>query len=173
MCRDFSATPTRAKGINRRVLKFAGCVQHYNNFWPHFEKQGGCHGRFSAKKDSNSAYISLITGPGGLACEATLLKIMGWKSDVFRFDLEPLFQGQTRQGFITHLLLVLEVWDVKPINRNSWDGNLLVWSHLTLGPLLQGETRIAKLKSAHSSLIIGSRGWRLKVRLKSAYNSCE
>ena len=27
-----------------------------------------------------------------------------------------------------------------------------------LGPLLQGQTRIAKLKSAYKSLIIGSRG---------------
>ena len=27
-----------------------------------------------------------------------------------------------------------------------------------LGPLLQGETRIAKLKSAYNSLIIGRRG---------------
>ena len=27
-----------------------------------------------------------------------------------------------------------------------------------LGPLLQGQTRIAKLKSAYSSLIIGPRG---------------
>ena len=27
-----------------------------------------------------------------------------------------------------------------------------------LGPLIQGQTRIAKLKSAYNSLIIGSRG---------------
>ena len=35
---------------------------------------------------------------------------------------------------ITHLLLVLEVWDGKPTYRKSWAGNLLVWSDLTLGP---------------------------------------
>ena len=29
-----------------------------------------------------------------------------------------------------------------------------------LGPLLQGQTRIAKLKSAYNSLIIGPRGLR-------------
>ena len=29
---------------------------------------------------------------------------------------------------------------------------------LDLGPLLQGQTRIAKLKSAYNSLIIGRRG---------------
>ena len=34
---------------------------------------------------------------------------------------------------ITRLLLVLEVWDGKPTYRNSWAGNLLVWSDLTLG----------------------------------------
>ena len=33
---------------------------------------------------------------------------------------------------ITRLLLVLEVWDGKPIYRKSWAGNLLVWSDLTL-----------------------------------------
>ena len=29
-----------------------------------------------------------------------------------------------------------------------------------LGPLLQGQTRIAKLISAYNSFIIGPRGWR-------------
>ena len=31
-----------------------------------------------------------------------------------------------------------------------------MWSDLTLGPLLQGQTMTAKLKSAYNSLIIGS-----------------
>ena len=44
-----------------------------------------------------SAYISLIFGPRGLACETNLQKIMGWEScDVVRFYLGPLLQGQTR-----------------------------------------------------------------------------
>ena len=34
-----------------------------------------------------------------------------------------------------------------------------------LGPLLQGQTRIAKLKSAYSSLVIGSRGLEWKTNL--------
>ena len=34
-----------------------------------------------------------------------------------------------------------------------------------LGPLLQGQTRIAKLKSAYYSLIIGSRGLRWETNL--------
>ena len=59
---------------------------------------------------------------------------------------------------ITHLLLVLEVWDGKPTYRKSWAGNLLVWSDLTLDPSFQGQTRIAKLKSAYNSLIIGLTG---------------
>ena len=37
---------------------------------------------------------------------------------------------------ITHLLLVLEVWDGKPTYRKSWTGNLLVWLDLTLDPSL-------------------------------------
>ena len=42
--------------------------------------------------------------------------------------------------------------------RISWAGNHLVWSDLTLGPLLQGQTRIPKHKSAYNGLIIGPRG---------------
>ena len=35
---------------------------------------------------------------------------------------------------ITHLLLVLEVCNVKLTYRKLWAGNLLMWSDLTLGP---------------------------------------
>ena len=38
----------------------------------------------------------------------------------------------------------------------SWESNGVDRFHL--GPLLQGKTRIAKLKSAYNSLIIGPRG---------------
>ena len=34
-----------------------------------------------------------------------------------------------------------------------------------LGPLLQGQMRIAKLKSAHNSLIIGPRGLQCETNL--------
>ena len=57
---------------------------------------------------------------------------------------------------ILPLLLVLEVWDGKPTCRKSWAGNLLVWSDLTFGPLLQGQIRTAKLKSAYNSLIMST-----------------
>ena len=89
---------------------------------------------------------------------------MGWESfGVVGFDLGPLLQGQTRIAkklklLITRLLLVLEVWDGKPTYRKSWAVNLLAWSDLTFfRPLLQGQTRIAKVKSAYNSLIIDPR----------------
>ena len=47
---------------------------------------------------------------------------------------------------------------MKPTYRKSCAANLLMWSDFTLGPLLQGQTRIAKLQSAYNSLIIGPRG---------------
>ena len=36
---------------------------------------------------------------------------------------------------------------------------------LDLGPLLQGQTKIAKLKSAYNSLIIGPRGLKCETNL--------
>ena len=57
---------------------------------------------------------------------------------MFRFDHGPLLQGQTGRAkfkvLITHLLLVLEVCNVKPTYKKSWARNLLMWSDLTLGP---------------------------------------
>ena len=35
---------------------------------------------------------------------------------------------------ITCLLLILEVCNVVPTYRESWAGNLLMWSDLTFGP---------------------------------------
>ena len=61
-------------------------------------------------------------------------------SDVVRFDLGPLLQGQTRienlKVLITPLLLVQEFFHVKTTtcNRKSSAGNLLMWSDLTLDP---------------------------------------
>ena len=73
---------------------------------------------------------------------------------------------------ITRLLLVLEVWDGEPTYRKSLARNLLVWSDLTFGPLLQGQMSIAKLKSAYNSLIIGPRGlgWKPTYRKSWAVN---
>ena len=63
---------------------------------------------------------------------------MGWESSgAVGFDLGPPLQGQTRIAklisALTCLLLVLKVWDGKPIYRKSWAANLLMWSDLTLG----------------------------------------
>ena len=96
---------------------------------------------------------------------------MGWESsDVVRFDLGPLLQGQTRipklKVLITHLLVVLEVCNVKPKCRKSWTGILLMCSYLSFGPLLQGQTRIAKLKNAYNLLIIGPRGLGCETNLE-------
>ena len=47
--------------------------------------------------DFKSAYISLNFDPEGLACDANLYEIVGWESsDIVRFDLRPLIQGETR-----------------------------------------------------------------------------
>ena len=67
---------------------------------------------------------------------------MGWESsDVVRFDLGSLLQGQTRiakpKVLITHSLLVLEVCNVKPTSRKSRAGNLLMWSDLTFDPFFK------------------------------------
>ena len=64
---------------------------------------------------------------------------MGWESfGVVGFDLGPSFkvkQGEPNlKVLITHLLLVVDVWDDKPTYRKPWAGNLLVWSDLTFGP---------------------------------------
>ena len=59
---------------------------------------------------------------------------------------------------ITHLLLVLDVWDGKPTYRKSWAGNLLAWSDLTLGPSFEVKRGSPNLKSAYNSLIIDPSG---------------
>ena len=45
-------------------------------------------------------------------------------------------------------------------SQTSRSNNKRVLSTFKFGPLLQGQTRIAKLKSAYNSLIIGPRGLR-------------
>ena len=88
---------------------------------------------------------------------------MGWESsDVVRFDLEPLIQGQRGQpnlkGLITHLLLVLKVCNVKPTCRILWAGNLLM-SDLTFGPsfkVKQWFTGLGELSFQWIQICIGS-----------------
>ena len=55
---------------------------------------------------------------------------------------------------ITHLLLVLKVWDGKPTYRKSWAGNLLVWSDLTLGPSFKVKRGQPNLKVLITHLLL-------------------
>ena len=86
-----------------------------------------------------------------------------------RFDLGPLFRGQTRiakvKSAYNHSLLFLEVCNLRPTYRKSCVKNLLMWSNLSFGPLLQGQMREAKVKSAYNSLIIDPRGLQCETNL--------
>ena len=87
--------------------------------------------------DFKSAYISLIIGTRGFQCVTNLQEIMGWESSgvVRSFKVK---QGYPNfKVLITRLLLVLEVYNVKPTYRKSWSGNLLMWQDLTLGPFFK------------------------------------
>ena len=64
---------------------------------------------------------------------------MGWESsDVSDLTLGPSFKFKRGQPnlkvFVACLLLVLEVFNVKPTYKKSWAGNLLMWTDLTLVP---------------------------------------
>ena len=52
---------------------------------------------------------------------------------------------------ITHLLLILEVCNVKPTYRISWTGNLLMLSDLTFGPRSRSKDGSVALVSCLSS----------------------
>ena len=60
---------------------------------------------------------------------------------------------------ITHLLLVLEVWDGIPTYRKSCAGNLLVWSDLSLGPSLKVKCGWANLKVLITHLLLVLEVW--------------
>ena len=95
---------------------------------------------------------------------------MGWESfDVVRFDLETLFQAQTR---ITKLKSAYNLLIIGPRGLQCETNLLEIMgqksSHVIrfdLGPLLQGQMRRAKLKSAYNPLIIGPRGLQCETNL--------
>ena len=66
---------------------------------------------------------------------------------------------------ITHLLLVLEVWDGKPTYRKSWAENLLVCSDLTLYPSFKVKRGYPSLKVLITLLTIGTRGLQSETNL--------
>ena len=85
---------------------------------------------------------------------------MGWESfGVVGFDLRLLLQGHTRiakpKVFITMLLLILKICNVKPTCVVGFD----------LGLLLQGHTRIAKPKSAYYYVIIDPKDLQCETNL--------
>ena len=55
---------------------------------------------------------------------------------------------------ITHLLLILDVWDGKPTYRKSCAGNLLVCSDLTLGPSFKVKRGQLNLKVLITRLLL-------------------
>ena len=86
------------KNIKATLFQFAGYIHNHkllpgNTFGLILTNEMVAKGVSSVM---NSAYISLIIGPRGLQCETNLWEIMGWESsDVDRFYLGPLVQGQT------------------------------------------------------------------------------
>ena len=75
-------------------------------------------------------------------------------SDVVRFDLGPLLQGQTRIGKLksAYNLLIMGPRGLQ-CETNLWE--IMGWKssdvvRLDLGPLLEGQMKIAKLKSAYN-----------------------
>ena len=77
--------------------------------------------------------------------------------------LEPSFKVKRGQPnlkvFITRLLLIPEVWDVKPTCMISWAGDLLMWSGLTLGPSFKVKrwfTDFGELSFRRIQICIGS-----------------
>ena len=86
-------------------------------------------------------------------------------SDVVRFDLGPLLQGQTRIAELKsayNWLIIdprLEVWDGKPTYRKSWAGNLLAWLDLTLGPSFKVKRGQPNLKVLITCLLLVLEVW--------------
>ena len=60
---------------------------------------------------------------------------------------------------ITHLLLVIEVWDGKPTYRKSWAGNILMLSDLTLDPSFKVEQEYPNLKVLIIRLLLVVQVW--------------
>ena len=57
------------------------------------------------------------------------------------------------------------------VNRHleSWAGNLLMWFDLTLDPLLQGQTRKAKLKVLITRLLLVLEVWNGKPTYRKSW----
>ena len=70
---------------------------------------------------------------------------------------------------ITRLLLVLEVWDGKPIYRKSWAGNLVVRSDLILGPSFKVKRGQPNLKVLITRLLLVLKVWDGKPAYRKSW----
>ena len=70
---------------------------------------------------------------------------------------------------MTHLLLVLGVWDGKPTYGKSWAGNLLVWSDLTLGPSFKVKRGQPSLKVLITCLLLVLDVWDGKPAYRKSW----
>ena len=92
---------------------------------------------------------------------------MGCKfSDVVRFDLGPLFQGQTRLSKLksannSHII------DPRALQHETNLSEIMGFEfsdvRFDLEPPLEGQTTLAKLKSTYNSLIIVPRGFQCET----------
>ena len=94
-------------------------------------------------------------------------------SDVVRFDLRPLLQGEMRitklKRVIAHLLLVLEVCNLKPTYRKPWAGNLLMWSDLILGPSFKVKQGQPNLKVLITHLLFVREVYNVKPTYRKSW----
>ena len=88
---------------------------------------------------------------------------MDWESsDVVRFDIGPLLQGQTRIAKLKSYYNLLIIGprglqcETNLLEIMGWESSDMV--RFESGHLIQGQTRVAKLKSAYNLLIIALRG---------------
>ena len=70
---------------------------------------------------------------------------------------------------IPRLLLVLEVWDGKPIYRKSWAGNLVVRSDLSLGPSFKVKRGQPNLKVLITHLLLVLEVWDGKPAYRKSW----
>ena len=95
---------------------------------------------------------------------------MGWEcSDVLRFDLGHLLQGQTRTPKLKSAYNLLTIGprglqcETNVQEIMAWESSDVV--KFDLEPFLQGQTSTANLKSAYNSLIIDPRGLQCETNL--------
>ena len=86
----------------------------------------------------------LIIGPRGLQCEITLWEIVGWESsDVVRFDLGPLLQGQTKTAKFKRVYNSFII-DPRGLQCETNLQDIVGWEssdvRFHLWPVLQGQT---------------------------------